>query len=165
MAYLKKLVWTKSFNTKQCPAGLSPRIIPHVFPFLPKMSPLLMLFCCPHQVRTVPAFVWTFVGNPRDRSIIPPSSQKFSHFLHQKISINKFRSSAIKNVISCLSDRNFHKSPYTYFISSCNYCCCIFFFLISGFVYIRVTLILINRRLLNVVFSMMTKELNGPSSP
>ena len=39
------------------------------------------------------------------------------------------------------------------------------FFFISGFVYTRVTLILINRRLLNVVFSMMTKKLNGPSSP
>ena len=29
MAYLRKLVETKSLNTKLCPAGLSPRIIAH----------------------------------------------------------------------------------------------------------------------------------------
>ena len=29
MIYLKKLVGTKSLNTKHCPTGLSPRIIPH----------------------------------------------------------------------------------------------------------------------------------------
>ena len=35
MTYLERLVGTKFLNTKQCPAGLSPRIIPH---FLPKPS-------------------------------------------------------------------------------------------------------------------------------
>ena len=29
MTYLKKLIETKSLNVKQCPSGLSPRIIPH----------------------------------------------------------------------------------------------------------------------------------------
>ena len=32
MMYLKKLVETKSLSTKQCPAGSSPRIIPHYPP-------------------------------------------------------------------------------------------------------------------------------------
>ena len=32
MTYLKKLIGTKSLNTEQCPAGLSPRIIPHYLP-------------------------------------------------------------------------------------------------------------------------------------
>ena len=29
MTYLKNFIGTKSLDTKQCPAGLSPRIIPH----------------------------------------------------------------------------------------------------------------------------------------
>ena len=32
MTYLKELIETKFLNTKQCPAGLSPRIIPHCSP-------------------------------------------------------------------------------------------------------------------------------------
>ena len=32
MTYLKKFVETKSLNTKQCPTGLSPRIILHYSP-------------------------------------------------------------------------------------------------------------------------------------
>ena len=51
---LKKLAGPNFVNTKQYPEGLSPRIIPHVFPFLPKVSPPSMLLCCPQQVRTVP---------------------------------------------------------------------------------------------------------------
>ena len=35
MIYLKKLVGTKFLNTKQSPAGLFPRIIPHYPPPLP----------------------------------------------------------------------------------------------------------------------------------
>ena len=54
MSYLKKLVGTKSVNTKQCSVALSLRIISHVFPSLPKLSPPLMLLCCPQQA-------WTFV--------------------------------------------------------------------------------------------------------
>ena len=37
MAYLKNLVGSKSFNTKQCPAGLSPRIIPY-YPHKPLLE-------------------------------------------------------------------------------------------------------------------------------
>ena len=49
----KKLFGTEFHNTKHCPSGLSPRIIPPVFPLLPKMSPPLMLrFYFPQ--------VWTF---------------------------------------------------------------------------------------------------------
>ena len=53
MNYLKKVVWTKSLNTKQCVAGLAPRIVPSVF--LPKMSLCLMLLCWPHQMRISPS--------------------------------------------------------------------------------------------------------------
>ena len=59
MPYLKKLIGTKSLNTKQCPAGLSPGIIPHYSPR-------------------------TLMGNPRGWGRIPPNSQKFTHFPHQK---------------------------------------------------------------------------------
>ena len=51
---MSKFVRTKCINTEQCPSELSPRIIPPVYPFLPKMSLLLMLLCYPHQVWTVP---------------------------------------------------------------------------------------------------------------
>ena len=43
MTYLKKLDGTKTLNTKQCPAGLSPRIIPHITSFLLKWP---LLWCC-----------------------------------------------------------------------------------------------------------------------
>ena len=51
---MSKFVRTKCINTEQCPSELSPRVIPPVYPFLPKMSLLLMLLCYPHQVWTVP---------------------------------------------------------------------------------------------------------------
>ena len=53
MTYLKKLAGIKSLNTKQCPSGLSPRIIPKISPFLPKIFLPLRLFCCSCQVWTV----------------------------------------------------------------------------------------------------------------
>ena len=40
MTYLKKLNGTKSLNTKQCPVGLSSRIIPQESPFLRNIFPL-----------------------------------------------------------------------------------------------------------------------------
>ena len=42
MAYLKKFIGIKFLSTKQCPAELSPWIIPPLFPILPKMFPLLL---------------------------------------------------------------------------------------------------------------------------
>ena len=54
MAYLKRFIGTKSLDTKQCPAGLSPRLLPH----------------CPPK--------------PWGCERIRPNSQKFTHFLHQK---------------------------------------------------------------------------------
>ena len=53
MTYLKKLIRTKSLNTKSCLAGLSSRIIHTVSPFLPKNPLPMMLLCCPQQVWTV----------------------------------------------------------------------------------------------------------------
>ena len=76
MTYLKKLVRTKFFNTKQCPAGFSPRIMPPASLLLPKIAPLLLLLCCSHQTWTVPPFPQIFVGNPGHGERIPPTSQK-----------------------------------------------------------------------------------------
>ena len=63
--YLKKLVGTKSFNTKQCLVRWSPTIIPTIsLTFFPKMSPSFnidFLFPC---------------------RLSPPSSQDFYEILH-----------------------------------------------------------------------------------
>ena len=58
----------------------------------------------------------------------------------------------------------FISSPYTSFICSCSHCCCIIFFKFKLYVYAQVMLILINRCLLNVAFS-ISKALNGQISP
>ena len=55
MTNLKKLIGNKFLNTKQCPTGFSPRIIP------------LNLY-----------------GKPCRWGRIPANNQKFTHFLHQK---------------------------------------------------------------------------------
>ena len=57
MTYLKNLDGTNSINTKQCPTRLSPRIIPQVSLFLPKMLPLLMLLCCTYHMWRSPPFL------------------------------------------------------------------------------------------------------------
>ena len=81
MTCLKKLSGTKSFNTKQCHAGLFPRIMPQVSFFLPKISSPLMLLCCINQV-------WTLSPSPEGETMgwerILLNSQKFNHFCHQK---------------------------------------------------------------------------------
>ena len=82
MACVKKLDGTKSLNTKQCPAGLSPRIIPQVSP-LPKLSPPLMLLCCTYQIWTV-LLPQNLYGKPWGRGKILPNSQKCTHLPNQK---------------------------------------------------------------------------------
>ena len=81
MTYLKRLGGTKSFNTKQCPSGLSPRSIPQVSHFLPKMSPPFMFLCCTHQVCTFSLLPWTFLGNPGDRGETYPTAKNLFIFL------------------------------------------------------------------------------------
>ena len=97
--YLKNLVGIKSLNKNHCPARLSPTIIPLVSPFLSKISSPLMLVCYPHQV-------WTFVRNTGSLTIIPPNSQKFTHFPHQKTPLNKF-----------ISYQNCHPFPHKIAVS------------------------------------------------
>ena len=58
----KSSIKTKSLNTKQSPAGLSPRIIRQVSPFLTKNVKKLVH---PPGV-DCPSFPWTFMGNPGD---------------------------------------------------------------------------------------------------
>ena len=66
----KSSIKTKSLNTKQCPAGLSPRIIRQASSFLPKMS----RNCCTHQVWTVPYSpepLWETLGMGKNPSQQP----------------------------------------------------------------------------------------------
>ena len=74
----EELLGIKSYHTKQYSAGFPLRII-----FWLKMPPSLMFFVVPTR--------WE---NPEDGGglgvgvRIPPNSQKFTHFLHQKFSCN-----------------------------------------------------------------------------
>ena len=131
---LKELIGNKSFNTKQCPEGVSPRLIS------------LDLY-----------------GESWGSGRIPANSQMFTHFPTKKSSlINLHLPLSIVSFL-CHQIAIFIKSSYANFICSCNHCCCIIF-LTSGFMYTHAMPVLINRCLLNVVFS-MTKALNSQSSP
>ena len=91
---------TKSLNKKQCPAGLSPRIICQVSPFLPKMSQN----CCTHQVLwTGSPFPWTFMGNPGDGEKSYPIAKNLLISPIRKIPLNRFKSFAFKCFISSSS--------------------------------------------------------------
>ena len=105
--YLKKLDGIMSLNTKQFSAGLSPRIIPQVSPFLPKMSPSLMLLCCTHHVWTVPLPL-NLCGKPGDDGESYPTTKRFLISPTRKTPFNRFTSFAIKSVIPSLSNSNFH---------------------------------------------------------
>ena len=69
MNYLKKLVGTKFLNTKQCPTGLSPRIMPHCPPNIqkiysftpPEKSPLLNLLLPLSKVSFLPHEIVIFI--------------------------------------------------------------------------------------------------------
>ena len=79
MTNLKKLIGNKSLNTKQCPAGLSPRIIPlHL------------------------------LGNPGGLGEYQPTGKNLLTFPTRKILLDEFTSSAIKSVILSPSNSNFH---------------------------------------------------------
>ena len=99
-------VWTKSFNAKQSPAGLSSRIIPQVSPFLPKIPLIRCCFVastiCGHS-----PFPWTFMRNPGDGRESYPTTKNFL-ISHSRIPFNRFTSSSIKGVICSLSNSNFH---------------------------------------------------------
>ena len=108
------LLWTssiktKSLNTKQCPAGLSPRIIylihlPDTWsPFLPKMSKS----CCTIQVWTVPNLPLNLCGRPWGWGKSCPTVKKLLISPIRKIPLNRFKSFAIKSFISSPSNSNF----------------------------------------------------------
>ena len=84
--YLKKFIGIKSISTKQCPAELSPWIIPPVSPILPKMFPFLSYCLLPFQCMDSPAHspkptVW---GKPCRWKKNPVQSQKNAHLSHQQ---------------------------------------------------------------------------------
>ena len=84
MINLKYFTGNKSLSKKQCPAELSPRIIP-----------------------------LNIYGKPWGWGRIPANSQKFSNFPTRKILLNKFTSSTVKSVIPSPSNSNFHLiTPY-----------------------------------------------------
>ena len=139
MTCLITLVGTKSLNTKQCPAGLSLRIIPHY----PRKH------------------LWETLGmgkNPTQQpQIYSFSSPEKSPLINLLLLLSKMAFLPHQTVI-------FIKLPYRSSICGYSHCCYIIFISNSGFMYTCVMLILINWCLLNVVFS-MTKALNGQSSP
>ena len=139
MTYFKKFAGTKSLNTKHCLAGLSLRIISH---YPPK-----------HLRETLG--IWENLTQQAKIYSSPPPEKSPLINLHLLVSKVSFLSHQIAIFIQLL---------YISFICSCSHCCCIIFFLTSGFMYTYVMPILINQCLLNVVFS-MAKALNGQSSP
>ena len=74
MNFLKKLIRTKPLNTKQCPAGLSARILPH----------------CPHK------HSWETLEMGENPTQHPKNVLIYST---RKVSLMKFTSSTIKSVI------------------------------------------------------------------
>ena len=124
-----------------------PELYPLYSPYLPKMPPLLMLLCCPARYGLPPSL------EPL-RETLPLNSQKSTHFSPpEKSTLAEFTSSSTKSIILSPSCSNFHViTPYQFELQLYN-CCCIIV-LILGFMYTHVMLILINRCLLNVVFSM-----------
>ena len=99
----KSSIKTKSLNTKQCPAGLSPRIISQVSPFLPKVSKN----CYTHQVWTVPPSHEPLMGNPKDGGKSNPTAKNLLISPIRKIALNRFKSFAVKSFISSPSNNNF----------------------------------------------------------
>ena len=112
MAYFEKFVGIKSYSTKQCPAELSPWIIPPVLLILPKMFPLLSSCLLPLQSMDCPTL--HLQGKACTWGENPTQEQKNAYFPHQK---NPPPQIAI-----------FMYSPNTSFIYSCSHCCCIIFF-------------------------------------
>ena len=132
------LVGTKFLNTKQFPAGLSPRIIPIV--------PLII-----HRK------LWRW-------GRIPPNSQKIYSIIPPK----KFPLLNLLFPLSSMSFLPPPKSDFhlitLYKLHFWLYPWLLYHCLSSGFMHICVMPTLINRCLLNVAFD-MTKALNGQSSP
>ena len=99
----KSSIKTKPLNTKQCPAGLSPRIICQVSPFLPKVSKN----CYTHQVWTVPPSTEPLMENPGDGGKSYPTAKHLLISPIRKIFLNRFKSFAIKSFIYSPSSSNF----------------------------------------------------------
>ena len=110
MTYLKNLEGTKSLNTKQFPAGLSPRIMHQVSPFLPKCPLLWWCSVALTRCRLSPLLSLSLYGKIWGWGKILPNSQKFTHFPTRKIFLHrliyifhyqKYHSSLIKQQFSC----------------------------------------------------------------
>ena len=128
MIYLKRLHRTNSLNTKQCPVGLSTRIIPQVSPFLPKCPLLWWCFVVPVRCGLSPFplnLYWKpwrwgeiITQQPKIYYFPPPEKSLLVdlHLLLSKVSI-------LPHQISI-----FMQSHYGSFICSCSHFCCTIFF-------------------------------------
>ena len=166
MTYLKNLEGTKSLNTKQFPAGLSPRIMRQVSPFLPKCPLLWWCSVAPTRCRLSPLLSLSLYGKIWGWGKILPNSQKFTHFPTRKIFLHrliyifhyqKYLSSLIKQQFSC------NHPMQALFVSAV--ISVVSFFNVRLYIHIFHA-ILINQCLLNVAFSItsMVKAINGQST-
>ena len=152
MTYLEKFSRIKSLNTKHCPAGLTSRIIP--FPSLsfliPKITPALILHCCSHQLWIALPSVLNLCWKPCRWERILPSRQNVTLISCSRIVL------LTKLHLLC------NHPIQAWFIVVV--IVVVSFFLTLGFIYTYFMLILINRYLLNIIFS-MTKTLSGQNFP
>ena len=105
---LEKLPGTKSPNTKQCPARLSPRIIPL---YHPSEQACLFFWCCvvSSTKRGLSPIPSSLCGKPWIWSKSPTQQPKIYLFLPpEKCSLIKFTSSPIKSGICSSSNSNFY---------------------------------------------------------
>ena len=104
--FLKKFIVIKSFSRKQCPAELSPWIIPLVLSVLPKLFPLPSSFLLPPPCvdYLVPSPKATTFGKPCRWGKNLAQQLKNPHFPHHK---NPYHPKAIFNssfIYSCSHD-------------------------------------------------------------
>ena len=94
----EKLLGTKSFNIRQCPAGLSTRIILLYSPSGQKCLLRLIALLPPPGVDypLSPKSLWESMGMRRESH---PTAKNLLIFLTRKTRLNKFTASPIKNVI------------------------------------------------------------------
>ena len=107
MTYLKSLMELSPLIRNSVHQDYLPELYPRYLLSYQKSSFLWCCFVAPARCGLSPLLLNLYRKPWRWRRIIP-NSQKFSGFRHQKNSLNRFLSFAVKNVIHSLSNSNFH---------------------------------------------------------
>ena len=107
MTYLKSLMELSPLIQNSVHQDYLPELYRRYLPSYQKSSFLWGCFVAPARCGLSPLLLNLYRKPWRWRRIIP-NSQKFSGFRHQKNSLNRFLSFAVKNVIHSLSNSNFH---------------------------------------------------------